>query len=69
MGVINMIKVNGEKIDIDKIRLIDFLTENGYDKKAIAVEVNELIVPRAQYDSTILHDGDCVEIVTLVGGG
>lgn len=64
-----MIKVNGERIDIDKIRLIDFLTENGYDNKAIAVEVNELIVPKAQYASTLLHDGDCVEIVTLVGGG
>jgi sulfur carrier protein len=35
----------------------------------IAVEVNQELVPRRQYDATSLHDGDRIEIVTFVGGG
>ena len=64
-----MLKVNGEKFDISEIPLVKFLEENNYNPKRIAVEINELIVPKADYDSCILNDGDTVEIVTLVGGG
>ena len=34
-----------------------------------AVEVNGLIVPRAQRDTRQLNDGDSVEIVSFVQGG
>ncbi len=34
-----------------------------------AVEVNKKLIRRAQYLTTPLHDGDTMEIVTLVGGG
>ena len=34
-----------------------------------AVEVNRAVVRRADHASTVLGDGDEVEIVTLVGGG
>ena len=36
---------------------------------AIAVEVNQQLRPRDQFDSTVLEAGDVLEIVTLVGGG
>jgi sulfur carrier protein len=39
------------------------------DPKKVAVEVNEEVVPREQHAERELHDGDRVEIVTLVGGG
>jgi sulfur carrier protein len=35
----------------------------------VAVEVNEQLVPRRLYETAVLHDGDRIEIVTLVGGG
>ena len=54
---------------ISEIPLVKFLEENNYNPKRIAVEINELIVPKADYDSCVLRDGDTVEIVTLVGGG
>ena len=34
-----------------------------------AVERNGDIVPKAQYDETVLKDGDSVEVVSFVGGG
>ena len=33
------------------------------------VELNGEILPKAQYDSTIIADSDKIEIVSFVGGG
>lgn len=35
----------------------------------VAVEVNRALVRRAEHAGHVLHDGDRVEVVTLVGGG
>ena len=37
--------------------------------RQIAVEVNEVLIPREQHAAHQLKPGDRVEIVTLVGGG
>jgi sulfur carrier protein len=37
--------------------------------KKIAVERNGEIVPRSAHPTTLLHDGDQLEIVVAVGGG
>lgn len=64
-----MVKVNGETFDISEISLKEYLEENHYDLKRIAVECNEAIIPKSQYETFILHSGDVVEIVSFVGGG
>jgi thiamine biosynthesis protein ThiS len=35
----------------------------------VAVEINETVVPKAEYARTILKTGDKVEIINFVGGG
>ena len=35
----------------------------------VAVEINREIVPKANYDATIVRAGDQVEIINFVGGG
>jgi sulfur carrier protein len=35
----------------------------------VAVEINREIVPKANYDATIVRAGDLVEIINFVGGG
>ncbi len=37
--------------------------------KRVAVERNGKIVPRSQFDETVLNEGDKMEIVVAVGGG
>ncbi len=37
--------------------------------KRLAIELNGEIVPRSQFESTHLADGDKLEIVGAVGGG
>ena len=65
-----MIKINGDEIEnINGITVAEYLSSSGYDAKRVAVELNGDILPKAQYDSTVLQDGDSVEIVSFVGGG
>jgi thiamine biosynthesis protein ThiS len=37
--------------------------------KRLAVEVNQELVPRSQFDSVVLNPHDTVEIVHAIGGG
>ncbi|MDE6501843.1 MAG: sulfur carrier protein ThiS [Ruminococcus sp.] len=63
-----MITVNGEKMDFSGTvaELLDVMEYNG---KRVAVELNENIVPKAEYENTAVSDGDKLEIVRFVGGG
>jgi sulfur carrier protein len=45
------------------------LGELGLGDRRVAVEKNREVVPRAQHASTVLADGDRLEVVTFVGGG
>ena len=49
--------------------LAQLLAELEIVSPAIAVEVNQQLRPRDQFESTVLQAGDVLEIVTLVGGG
>ncbi len=65
-----MIKVNGNPIeDIAGKTIAEYLAQNNYDTKYVAVELNGDILPKALYTGTALKDGDTVEVVSFVGGG
>lgn len=49
--------------------LKDLLTELGLKGDRVAVEHNGTIVPRGQWETTSLSEGDRLEIVHFVGGG
>jgi len=34
-----------------------------------AVFINRKFIPKGQYDSTVIYQGDCVNIVYFLGGG
>ena len=64
-----MVKVNGDVTEFDGRTVSELLAELGYNSKRVAVELDLEIVPKSQYDSTVLKDGDTVEVVSFVGGG
>lgn len=64
-----MIKINGEQLDLQEIKLSDYLNEKSYRVERIAIELNEEILPKSKYNDTVLKDGDVLEIVNFVGGG
>ena len=61
-----MFTVCGKEVDLDEIRLTDYLDNNGYNRRTIAVECNEEMVPKEKFDDFIIHSGDVVEIVLNV---
>ena len=64
-----MVKINGTEQDIAGKTVAELLEAEGYDLLKVAVELNEMILPKARYGSTALKDGDTVEVVSFVGGG
>lgn len=65
-----MIKINGKECDSFKDRALSiYLNEKGYKPGYIAVECNGAILPKSEYDSYIIADGDVIEVVSFVGGG
>jgi len=63
------ITVNGEIKNITEMSLLQFLESLGIDPRRVAVELNTDIVSKSTYETTILKDGDRMEIVQFVGGG
>ena len=65
-----MFTVNGTKKGLPGVFSVkEYLEQNGYVISQIAVELNEEILPKTEYVSTVLKDGDVMEIVSFMGGG
>ena len=64
-----MVKINGELLSADGKTVSEILADMETSAQRVAVELNEEIVPKAAYGSTVLKDGDKVEVVRFVGGG
>ncbi|MDO4574499.1 MAG: sulfur carrier protein ThiS [Planctomycetia bacterium] len=47
----------------------DLLVEMNLADAFVAVEVNRGLVTRQEHETFVLHAGDFIEVVTLVGGG
>ncbi len=65
-----MIYLNGKPAEVSEgISLAELVRERQYCLDYIAAELNGEIVPKQQYEDTILHNGDKLEVVSFVGGG
>ena len=67
------LKINGE-IKTIKNSDADFLLEGllehlGYKPQLVVVELNGAIINPKDWISTKIKNGDCLEVVTIVGGG
>ncbi len=65
------ITINGEDYsDIaDNISVTDLLSQLSLPAKKIAVERNREIVSKSSFDTTVLSEGDRLEIIHFIGGG
>jgi len=62
--------VNGERRSLESgTRVADLLRELDLGGRRLAVEINRDIVPKTEYGSREIQDGDQIEIVHFVGGG
>ena len=67
------IKVNGneKKIELseENSSLSTALNSMGYKPNTVVVELNNIIINSMKWDQVRLKEGDCLEIVSIVGGG
>ena len=67
------LKINGKIKTIDtsnKEILLEVLLEHlGYKPQLVVVELNGAIINPKDWINTNIYDGDCLEVVTIVGGG
>ncbi len=62
--------VNGEAREVQEgASLRDLLDELTIGTRGVAVELNREIVPKGSHDTTVLKEGDKVEVIQMVGGG
>ncbi len=64
------IRLNGDPHEIPEPMSVSALLQRlDIDSRRVAVELNLTVVKRALYDTSIVKDGDEVEVVNFVGGG
>jgi thiamine biosynthesis protein ThiS len=64
------VTLNGEARDLSEgLTVNDLVDALGLGKRRVAVEVNRDILPRDDYATYALQEGDVVEIVQFIGGG
>ena len=63
-GEIKTIKHSDEELLLEKL-----IIQLGYQPQLVVVELNGLIINPQEWLNTKIKDGDCLEVVTIVGGG
>jgi sulfur carrier protein len=64
------LSLNGERAAVDATTLQALLLARGYSlESAFACAINNCFVPRPQWPSRVLVNGDRIDIVTPITGG
>lgn len=62
--------VNGERVELeDDTTVAQLVAARAQDRRRVAVACNATVVPRSTWATTLLRDGDAVEVLNAVAGG
>ena len=65
-----LIQLNGEPREVkENISLPELVASLSLKPEQVAIELNQRVVRRAQWESILLREADKIEIVHFVGGG
>jgi sulfur carrier protein len=64
------ISLNGEPYELPRpITVTELLSRLQIDPRRVAIELNLTVLKRSTFDTSVVADGDQVEVVNFVGGG
>jgi len=63
------VTLNGTSSAVRATTLDGLVAELKLERRTIAIELNRCVIPRSQYLTTPIQEGDQVEIVHMIGGG
>jgi thiamine biosynthesis protein ThiS len=72
MGKMRVMKIqlNNKPIMLAESYTLTQLLENqGYHSAAYAVAINHHVIPRAYHTTTLIHEGDVIDVITAMQGG
>ena len=62
--------LNGKATEIvENTSVLDLVLSRNLEAEAIIVALNDKVIKRDQWIDTTINEGDCLELVSLVGGG
>ncbi len=65
-----LITVNGQPREVrERITMLELLRDLGVKPEITAIQRNAEIINRKAVDSTVVADGDTIELIRIVGGG
>ena len=64
-----MVTINGVQEDAAGMTLLAWLQKADFSPDTVVVEKNLEIIPKESLETTVLADGDSVEVLRFVGGG
>lgn len=68
-----LMKVNGENLKLNDLKevssLKDLLGHYHLRAEEVAVQINDVILERKNWENVILNENDRVELIRFVGGG
>jgi len=64
------VSINGEPNTLKpNTTITEMLQSLGYDKEWLGVAVNATFISKAKHDTTIIKEGDQIEILSPIAGG
>jgi thiamine biosynthesis protein ThiS len=64
------VMLNGDRFELAaEMTVRDLLRQLDIDPHRVAVERNLVVLKRAAFDTTVIAEGDQIEVVNFVGGG
>jgi thiamine biosynthesis protein ThiS len=65
-----VIILNGDRHELaGPLTVTELLSHLKIDPRRVAVELNLVVLKRTAFESTLIEEGDEVEVVNFVGGG
>ena len=62
-------RINGQDRTIERCSIREMLQRLELGERGIAVALNGVVIPRSQWQATIIEEEDSVEVVTAAAGG
>lgn len=58
-----------EEFDKETLSIAEMLNIKKFSFKMRIIKINGMFIPKENYDSTIIHEGDNVQMIYLMSGG
>ncbi len=60
---------NPDELSFTEMTVQELLTVKKFSFRMLIIKINDKLVKRDDYDTSVIHDGDKVDVIHLISGG